>query len=110
MKKALSLVLAALMVAGTASVAFAAKLANFTVETEDDAKAWFENDNTYYTWKSGDSWLKAGDNLKQGTTVYFKLNHKSDYEDKDMKKLKAKGDWTNGADLVKELKVEYKRQ
>lgn len=109
MKKALSLVLAALMVAGTASVAFAASLADFTVETEDDAKAWFENDNTYYTWKSGDSWLKAGGNLKQGTTVYFKLNHKSDYEDKDMKKLKAKGDWTNGADLVKELKVEYKR-
>lgn len=109
MKKALSLVLAALMVAGTASVAFAAKLADFTVETEDDAKAWFVNDNTYYTWKSGDSWLKAGGNLKQGTTVYFKLDHKSDYEDKDMKKLKAKGDWTNGADLVKELKVEYKR-
>lgn len=108
MKKALSLVLAALMVAGTASVAFAAKLADFTVESESGAKAVFEDDGKYYTWSGSKAMMSEKGNLKQGTTVYFKLENVG-YEDKDMEKLKAKGDWTNGADLVKELKVEYKR-
>lgn len=109
MKKVLALILAAMMVAGTASMAFATSGVESTITTESGAKAEFAEENIYYTWSGDYSRLKPGGNVKQGTTIYFKLKSLG-YSDKDMEKLKVKGEWTNGGSLVEDTKVEYKRE
>ena len=45
----------------------------------------------------------------QGKTVYFELIYDDAFETSDMNKLKVKGDWDVGSDLIKEVKIEYKK-
>ena len=118
MKKVLSLVLAALMVAGTASVAFAAAT---EVEFVDDTGAtWYtrSSDLVDVDGESKDDYMQGHDHnllkpksielVKPGSTIYFKLQagDTDDYED-SVKRMKVKANWNVGADLVESVKVEY---
>ena len=111
MKKALALVLAAMMAIGTASVAFAAG----TVEFKDgDIWYTYSTDNLENLENSnhndnGNFMKPLTGKIKPGKTVYYPLELKGGYEEKDMGKVKLKATWEEGADVVESVKVYYLR-
>lgn len=97
MKKALSLVLAALMVAGTASVAFAAT-GNVTFA-----------DEKLGVYDDSDSVVEFDKEIRKGDKVCIKLDNTFDTDDekKEMDKVKVKVDYRSGAELVEKVDIEY---
>ena len=105
MKKTLALILAAMMVAGTASVAFAANTAVFA-GNDTGAKWVYDEDKEYVVLWDG------VEPIEQGDSIYLELNTEGVVEnDKDLKKEmdkhKVKCDWSYGGDLITSAKVQY---
>lgn len=111
MKKALALVLAAMMAVGTASVAFAAG----TVEFKDDGIWYTYSTDNLENLEDADkdntgNYMKPLDGkIKPGKTAYYPLELKGGYDEKDMGKVKLKATWEEGADVVESVKVYYLR-
>lgn len=105
MKKSLALILAAMMVAGTASVAFAeAKPAD--VELTSGVYKW-DSDNSYF------KEIGLNETIPYGSTVAFDLedsaNHASLTLAKEVRGVKAYPEYKAGSDLVESTAIEYKK-
>ena len=98
MKKSLALILAAMMVAGTATVAFA----NYPEVT-------IENGNTYYVWDKNDSRyeLSTEDYVKYGDKIAIPVAGTKKDDKKEVTKNKVFPDWKVGANLVESAEIKY---
>ncbi len=101
MKKTLALILAAMMVAGTASVAFA-NAPEVTIE---------QNSGKYYVWdKDASCFLpKSEDYVEYGDKIALELSGSDAQEKKEVTKNKVFPDWKVGANLVEDASIQYKK-
>ena len=99
MKKTLALILAAMMVAGTASVAFA-NAPEVTIE---------QNGGTYYVWDKEDSRYEVSekDYVEYGDKIALELTGEDAQEKKEVTKNKVFPDWKVGSDLVESAEIKY---
>lgn len=103
MKKSLALILAAMMVAGTASVAFAAT-ADVELKSNEPALVW-NSDNSCYEPLVGNT-VEYGDSIAY---VLRKENGAPVTEKKDATKFKVFPEWKIGSNLVSGASIEYKK-
>ncbi len=103
MKKTLALILAAMMVAGTASVAFATPKEDLSVDAT----------SPYYVWKSSDGYYSEATSFEYGDRVAMLLEGKlidsKDDETKNINKYRVFADWKVGSSLVEDMDIEYKK-
>ena len=99
MKKTLALILAAMMVAGTASVAFA-NAPEVTIG---------QNGGTYYVWDKEDSRYEVSekDYVEYGDKIALELTGEDAQEKKEVTKNKVFPDWKVGSDLVESAEIKY---
>lgn len=103
MKKTLALILAAMMVAGTASVAFATPKEDLSVDAT----------SPYYVWKSSDGYYSEATSFEYGDRVAMLLEgdliDSKDDETKNINKFRVFADWKVGSSLVEDMDIEYKK-
>ena len=99
MKKTLALILAAMMVAGTASVAFA-NAPEVTIE---------QNGGTYYVWDKEDSRYEVSgkDYVEYGDKIAIPVAGTEKDDKKEVTKNKVFPDWKVGSDLVESAEIKY---
>ena len=103
MKKSLALILAAMMVAGTASVAFAATT---------DPKVYVDEDSQLYKWDKDESvYVKISNNseVRYGDKIAIALQGDDKDEKKEVNKNKVFPDWKVGSSLVESAEIEYRK-
>lgn len=103
MKKTLALILAAMMVAGTASVAFAATT---------DPKVYVDQDSQLYKWDKDESVytkISNGSEVRYGDKIAIALQGDDKDEKKEVNKNKVFPDWKVGSSLVESAEIEYRK-
>ena len=111
MKKTLALILAAMMVAGTASVAFADASASVVFEDDTDTKVFIADEDAD---NEDDAALVSmvGKDIEWGDSLYLELKVEpasGKTEKEEVARYRAKADWAVGADLVTGLDIVYKK-
>lgn len=103
MKKTLALILAAMMVAGTASVAFAATTAPKVYVDEDSQLYRWDKDESVYTK------ISNGSEVRYGDKIAIALQGDDKDEKKEVNKNKVFPDWKVGSSLVESAEIEYRK-
>lgn len=98
MKKTLALILAAMMVAGTASVAFA-NAPEVTIEKTAKVYFWDKDDSRYEELE--------GNEVKYGDKIAIELSGEDAQEKKEVTKNKVFPDWKVGSSLVESAEIKY---
>ena len=101
-KKITSLVLAAVMAAGTSTVAFAAADKDTQLEIIPDSPIYTEDDGVL---------VKDTDGVAPGDTIYIRLDEYEgpDASTKDKKRFNVYADWKVGEDSVEDMDIVYKK-
>lgn len=103
MKKTLALILAAMMVAGTASVAFAATTAPKVYVDEHSQLYRWDKDESVYTK------ISNGSEVRYGDKIAIALQGDDKDEKKEVNKNKVFPDWKVGSSLVESAEIEYRK-
>ena len=103
-KKISALVLAAVMAAGTTTVAFARANEDYPLDIPD--RQW---ENVYVEKDGVLKEVQKGDIVTPGTTLYIRLDEYSKAETKDKNKSKVWAEWKVGKDMVEDVDIVYKK-
>ena len=103
-KKISALVLAAVMAAGTTTVAFARANEDYPLDIPD--RQW---ENVYVEKDGVLKEVQKGDIVTPGTTLYIRLNEAPEAETKDKNKSKVWAEWKVGKDMVEDIDIVYKK-
>ena len=103
-KKISALVLAAVMAAGTTTVAFARANEDYPLDIPD--RQW---ENVYVEKDGVLKEVQKGDVVTPGTTLYIRLDEYSKAETKDKNKSKVWAEWKVGKDMVEDVDIVYKK-
>ena len=103
-KKISALVLAAVMAAGTTTVAFAHANEDYPLDIPD--RQW---ENVYVEKDGVLKEVQKGDVVTPGTTLYIRLDEYSKAETKDKNKSKVYAEWKVGKDMVEDIDIVYKK-
>ena len=103
-KKISALVLAAVMAAGTTTVAFARANEDYPLDIPD--RQW---ENVYVEKDGVLKEVQKGDVVTPGTTLYIRLDEYSKAETKDKNKSKVYAEWKVGKDMVEDIDIVYKK-
>ena len=103
-KKISALVLAAVMAAGTTTVAFAHANEDYPLDIPD--RQW---ENVYVEKDGVLKEVQKGDIVTPGTTLYIRLNEAPEAETKDKNKSKVWAEWKVGKDMVEDIDIVYKK-
>lgn len=114
MKKTLALILAAMMVAGTASVAFAAGAPDIYVysdgATDENGRTPVATESHLYKWDEDSSVyvkISNGATVEYGDRVAVELQGRYNDDKDEVKKVKAYPDWKVGSSLVESAEIKY---
>lgn len=103
-KKISALVLAAVMAAGTTTVAFARANEDYPLDFPD--RQW---ENVYVEKDGVLKEVQKGDVVTPGTTLYIRLDEYRKAETKDKNKTKVYAEWKVGKDMVEDIDIVYKK-
>lgn len=103
-KKISALVLAAVMAAGTTTVAFARANEDYPLDIPD--RQW---ENVYVEKDGVLKEVQKGDVVTPGTTLYIRLDEYRKAETKDKNKSKVYAEWKVGKDMVEDIDIVYKK-
>lgn len=106
MKKSLALILAAMMVAGTASVAFANSPDVYISDAESATYIWDKDGSCYVPFDLTGKTISYGDKI--AVEIVGNSIGTSD-EKKDVTSNKAFGEWKTGSSLVENVDIQYKK-
>ena len=115
MKKTLALILAAMMVAGTASVAFADASASVVFADDADIEVFVADEDADNEDDAALVSMQEKENKKDiewGDSLYLELKVEpasGKTEKEEVARYRAKADWAVGADLVTGLDIVYKK-
>ena len=104
-KKITSLVLAAVMAAGTTVTAFADVQGSCSRVPDADRPLTFYDDTIY---EEKDGVLTPSTDFQPGDTLYIRLNEDEDAETKDKNRFNVYADWKIGEDMVEDIDIVYR--
>ena len=105
-KKITSLVLAAVMAAGTTVTAFADVQGSGSTTPDADRPLTFYDDTIY---EEKDGVLTPSTDFQPGDTLYIRLNEDEDAETKDKNRFNVYADWKIGEDMVEDIDIVYRK-
>ena len=105
-KKITSLVLAAIMAAGTTVTAFADVQGSGSTTPDADRPLTFYDDTIY---EEKDGVLTPSTDFQPGDTLYIRLNEDEDAETKDKNRFNVYADWKIGEDMVEDIDIVYRK-